>query len=1083
MKHRIIQTLMVSTLLFAGACSSDDSQPVDNPPGSEPNDDNNPPGDSQNTPPGGNDDEVPDGEDDVPGDNNDDDQSPIANCPERVGNLSPVTLGPQRCQLSGTLTESGALNEEVEWYLEGGLHVGDESHFVELNIEAGTHIYGDNEDDVDYVLVAPGSSIVAAGTAAEPVRFLSDDENFSGSGEWGGLYLLGYNDRPTEDGTQGANLLDYVVVSEAGALVEVAAGDGESATYQDNIVLSGVNDQTLLTFVQSHNSARDGFHIVNGNPRLSWILASASARDGIWYRDFNGLIKDLLVIHEQDPDGSVGRSGIYASESEEGNSNPRIVNATLIGRDQTIESGVDNDSANEFGLLLADNTDQIRLANVLIFNFRNGCFEADEGADLSNIGPSVSGPTYLDGVHCAHRGGALEDFGIVRDTAVGFPTEPVPTVAEQNSLNANGLVYYNGVDNPVVFTGEFADRSDSFSAGWYLANIGGIENGLSADSTSLNGFLDGDTNQDGIVNGEDNGSSFIAVDDGPDGFNQDVADDTGGYDLTHIGAIRSGNPELASQFDGWTVASDETDGFAVQFAPELTGTSLCPASIGGAEVTALDRAGGRNVCQVSGVVTSDALLRSDVEWFLEGRLQVGDLSNIATLSIEAGTRIRGDIEDDVDHILVFPGSAIDAQGTAARPVRLTSDDAGIDGRGEWGGLYLRGTNNLPNLDGEPQGANRLDYVVVAEGGAPVEVSIDDVASTHNDNVVVNGVDSTTTLTFVQSHDSARDGFHIEDGDPRMSWLLATGAQRDGLFYRNFNGLVKDLLVIHRGDPDGSSGRSGIYASETEEGDSNPRLVNITLFGADNDTVDASENVEANEFGILFADNTDEIQLANVLITNFRNGCYEVDSAADLSTIGIGLPSPSALSGVHCANETGALADTFGIVREGAVNLPPDTVAAPNSNGEGLVYYDGTSTELLPLVGAVEDFNPNAGGVNFTGELVERGNHFTSGWYLDNLRGLGNGLTANLNFIAGFLGGDTNQDGLVDASDNGSVFIISPDNNFNLDVADDTNGYDLTHVGAVRSGSVTNTQFDNWSIGTGRSSAFTLRVQGTSGPNN
>jgi hypothetical protein len=77
----------------------------------------------------------------------------------------------------------------------------------------------------------------------------------------------------------------------------------------------------------------------------------------------------------------------------------------------------------------------------------------------------------------------------------------------------------------------------------------------------LNGFLDGDTNNDGTVDAADNGSPFIIAD---NAFNADVAADTGGYDLTHVGAVRSGNPATASQFDGWTVATGADDGFVVQ---------------------------------------------------------------------------------------------------------------------------------------------------------------------------------------------------------------------------------------------------------------------------------------------------------------------------------------------------------------------------------------------------------------------------------------------------------------------------------------------------------------------------------------
>ena len=126
-------------------------------------------------------------------------------------------------------------------------------------------------------------------------------------------------------------------------------------------------------------------------------------------------------------------------------------------------------------------------------------------------------------------------------------------------------VYYNGAANPIVFSGALSDLSESFTANWYLNNIGGIANGLlGSDANILNGFLDGDTNNDGVLNADDNGSPFII---GDNAFNSDVADDTFGYDLTHVGAVRSGNPSNASQFDGWTVATGPGEGFLVPFNP------------------------------------------------------------------------------------------------------------------------------------------------------------------------------------------------------------------------------------------------------------------------------------------------------------------------------------------------------------------------------------------------------------------------------------------------------------------------------------------------------------------------------------
>ena len=83
------------------------------------------------------------------------------------------------------------------------------------------------------------------------------------------------------------------------------------------------------------------------------------------------------------------------------------------------------------------------------------------------------------------------------------------------------------------------------------------------DSAFLNGFLDGDTNLDGVVDAIDTASPFIIADDGVGGFNQDVAEDTFGYDMTHVGSVRGGAVSNV-QYDDWTVATRRSDGFTVR---------------------------------------------------------------------------------------------------------------------------------------------------------------------------------------------------------------------------------------------------------------------------------------------------------------------------------------------------------------------------------------------------------------------------------------------------------------------------------------------------------------------------------------
>ena len=474
--------------------------------------------------------------------------SPSA-CPAAVGNLEPVPLfSPSAmenfCQISGVLTLDGTLSNGWTWFLEGALQIGDNENatFATLNIDAGTSIYGDNVDEVDHLFVSAGSSIQATGTSASPILFTSDDEDDNGSAEWGGLFIRG------DGADQGDNLLDYVVVAEAGSPTEVAG-----TTYSDNIVINGADDGTRLTFVQSHDSNRDGIRLQNTSARLSWILVTGATRDGIWYSNFNGLVKDYMAIHRPES----GRSGIYAAatSTDSGVSNPRFVNATLVGRDDTSTSAEGDATAREFGILFADNITQGRFGNILIANFRNGCYEVEPSADISNLG-------YFDGVHCANEAGGNPDFDVVRPGGVN--------TAGVGMGNGDGMRYYNGAANPINFTGELAPRS--FTAGWYLNSIGALTNGLAADPNALNGFRDGDTNADGVVDATDIGASPILGVPGPaltntfgaiTNFNHDVANDTGGYDLTHVGAVRSGADANAAQFNNWTIETEAGEGFAV----------------------------------------------------------------------------------------------------------------------------------------------------------------------------------------------------------------------------------------------------------------------------------------------------------------------------------------------------------------------------------------------------------------------------------------------------------------------------------------------------------------------------------------
>ena len=193
------------------------------------------------------------------------------------------------------------------------------------------------------------------------------------------------------------------------------------------------------------------------------------------------------------------------------------------------------------------------------------------------------------------------------------------------------------------------------------------------------------------------------------------------------------NVDYIGAFDGTT---DWTVGWTIGLHAD-TGLAACPA--GTTEVNSLS---GRLNCQLSGDITSNVTLASGADYVLSGRVRVGvDNTTAATLTIEPGVRIFG--KSGADFLVVTRGAKIEANGTAANPIVMTSVQDVIGSptaAGQWGGLVLLGkapSNKCNQADlanceiqaegdaGPYGGANAADssgtlnYVVVKHAGFEV----------------------------------------------------------------------------------------------------------------------------------------------------------------------------------------------------------------------------------------------------------------------------------------------------------------------------------------------------------------------------
>jgi hypothetical protein len=140
---------------------------------------------------------------------------------------------------------------------------------------------------------------------------------------------------------------------------------------------------------------------------------------------------------------------------------------------------------------------------------------------------------------------------------------------------------------------------------------------------------------------------------------------------------------------------------------------------------------------ISADIGANRTLYADTAYTLSGFIHVG---NGATLTIQAGTTIKGDFNTLGSSIMFMRGSKIDARGTVDAPIVFTSSRApGQRQPGDWGGLLFVG-NAIDNRSGQ----------VTVEGTGTDGTAI---VSGKNYPVVYNGgtvaTDNSGTMTYVR----------------------------------------------------------------------------------------------------------------------------------------------------------------------------------------------------------------------------------------------------------------------------------------------------------------------------------------------
>ncbi len=288
-------------------------------------------------------------------------------------------------------------------------------------------------------------------------------------------------------------------------------------------------------------------------------------------------------------------------------------------------------------------------------------------------------------------------------------------------------------------------------------------------------------------------------------------------------------------------------------------------------------------CVMSGTITSDLTLTSDVTWVLSGGVFFGDDTATNTLTIEPGTTIFGESATN-GFLVIQRGSRIVADGTAQDPIVFTSSKAvGERGRGDWGGLVINGRAPTNTCDdaaaGVPGEAGTGFYCgedAEDDSGVLRYVRSEFAGTLVNDTNELNaiafqGVGRGTVVEYIQAHMNDDDGVEFFGGTVNAKYVVSTGHGDDLFdFTDGWTGKVQYAVLQQYSD----AGDNGIEADNNEDAmdaapRSKPMLQNFTIIGAN--------GASTADIGVLLRHGVAGI-LSHLAVVGWGEACMDVDSA-------------------------------------------------------------------------------------------------------------------------------------------------------------------------------------------------------------
>lgn len=248
--------------------------------------------------------------------------------------------------------------------------------------------------------------------------------------------------------------------------------------------------------------------------------------------------------------------------------------------------------------------------------------------------------------------------------------------------------------------------------------------------------------------------------------------------------------------------------------------------------------GGEDTYVLDSDITENVTLETGKTYTLNGGVHV---KSGATLTIQPGVTIVAQHDETVDYILIEQGAKIDAQGTAAQPIVMTSEKKEA---GAWGGLHICGYAHTNNGSGKseignaPYGGNNdadnsgtLKYIRLEYTGYAFDEE-------HEANgVSFYGVGYGTTVEHLQAYQGSDDGFEFFGGSVNVKYMVVTSCSDDSFDWtEGWNGKAQFLVAYQEGES--SLGYACDCLMECDNNGTNnaatpvahPTIANATLIG-------------------------------------------------------------------------------------------------------------------------------------------------------------------------------------------------------------------------------------------------------------